>query len=129
MSIQNKTWIFILFVNGIAQCVLAQNPYKIFDYSNEVELSSTIDVCMESSNQGYTHPILVFFSEHFLEKSDTILNPQYLFRFFSIDPLYKQYAHNAPYAFSENKLIDSRELEGLEAVKANLNVDQIDGSL
>jgi len=35
-------------------------------------------------------------------------------RFFAIDPLAPQYPHNSTYAFSENRLIDGVELEGLE---------------
>lgn len=35
-------------------------------------------------------------------------------RFLSIDPLYKDYPWNSPYAFSENKVIRYVELEGLE---------------
>lgn len=35
-------------------------------------------------------------------------------RFWSIDPLAAQYPHNSPYAFSENRVVDSGELEGLE---------------
>jgi RHS repeat-associated protein len=35
-------------------------------------------------------------------------------RFLSIDPLFKDYPHNSPYAFSENRVIDGIELEGLE---------------
>jgi RHS repeat-associated protein len=37
-------------------------------------------------------------------------------RFFAIDPLAPKYPHNSPYAFSENRLIDGVELEGLEYV-------------
>jgi len=37
-----------------------------------------------------------------------------LMRFFSVDPLTKKYAYNSPYAFSENRVIDAIELEGLE---------------
>ncbi len=37
-------------------------------------------------------------------------------RFFAIDPLAAKYPHNSPYAFSENRLIDGIELEGLEWV-------------
>lgn len=36
-------------------------------------------------------------------------------RFLSIDPLSKKYAWNSPYAFSENRVIDAVELEGLES--------------
>ncbi|WP_260393811.1 RHS repeat-associated core domain-containing protein [Empedobacter stercoris] len=35
-------------------------------------------------------------------------------RFMSIDPLSEQYVYNSTYAFSENRVIDGRELEGLE---------------
>jgi hypothetical protein len=35
-------------------------------------------------------------------------------RFFSVDPLAPKYPHNSPYAFSENRVIDGVELEGLE---------------
>ena len=35
-------------------------------------------------------------------------------RFFAIDPLAPQYAYNSPYAFSENRVLDAIELEGLE---------------
>jgi RHS repeat-associated protein len=38
-------------------------------------------------------------------------------RFMSIDPLAEKYVHNGVYNFSENRVIDARELEGLEAVK------------
>jgi RHS repeat-associated protein len=35
-------------------------------------------------------------------------------RFFAVDPLFKSYPYNSTYAFSENRVIDSGELEGLE---------------
>ena len=35
-------------------------------------------------------------------------------RFFAIDPLFKKDPYNSPYAFSENRVIDAKELEGLE---------------
>jgi len=37
-------------------------------------------------------------------------------RFLSVDPLRQQYAYNSTYAFSENRVIDAVELEGLEMV-------------
>ncbi len=37
-------------------------------------------------------------------------------RFFAIDPLFRKFPHNSPYAFSENRVIDGIELEGLEVV-------------
>jgi len=38
-------------------------------------------------------------------------------RFFAVDPLAAQYPYNSPYAFSENRVIDGIELEGLERAK------------
>ena len=35
-------------------------------------------------------------------------------RFFAVDPLFADYPHNSTYAFSENRVIDGIELEGLE---------------
>jgi RHS repeat-associated protein len=35
-------------------------------------------------------------------------------RFLSLDPLAKQYPHNSPFAFAENRVIDGVELEGKE---------------
>ncbi|WP_312769578.1 RHS repeat-associated core domain-containing protein, partial [Epilithonimonas sp.] len=40
-------------------------------------------------------------------------------RFFNIDPLAEKYTYNSTYAFSENRVIDARELEGLEAEVIN----------
>ena len=40
-------------------------------------------------------------------------------RFFNIDPLAKKYQYNSTYAFSENRVVDARELEGLEKVQIN----------
>ncbi len=37
-------------------------------------------------------------------------------RFFAVDPLATSFPHNSPYAFSENRVIDGIELEGLEVV-------------
>jgi RHS repeat-associated protein len=37
-------------------------------------------------------------------------------RFFAVDPLAGRYSWNSPYAFSENRVIDGLELEGLEFI-------------
>jgi len=39
-------------------------------------------------------------------------------RFLSLDPLAAEYPHNSPYAFSENRVIDGIDLEGLEYMKS-----------
>jgi len=38
-------------------------------------------------------------------------------RFFAVDPLFADFPWNSPYAFSENRLIDAIELEGLESLE------------
>jgi RHS repeat-associated protein len=40
-------------------------------------------------------------------------------RFFAVDPLTAKYPWNSPYAFSENRVIDAVELEGLENITIN----------
>ena len=40
-------------------------------------------------------------------------------RFFATDPLEEEYPWNSPYAFSENRVIDGIELEGLEYTSSN----------
>ncbi|RFC55350.1 hypothetical protein DXU93_04445 [Brumimicrobium aurantiacum] len=40
-------------------------------------------------------------------------------RFFAVDPLASEYPHNSPYAFSENRVIDGIELEGLEFLESD----------
>ncbi len=42
-------------------------------------------------------------------------------RFFNIDPLSEKYAYQSHYNFSENRVVDARELEGLEAKLVNEN--------
>ena len=44
-------------------------------------------------------------------------------KFLSIDPLTKDYPWNSPYAFSENRVIDGIELEGMEVVLINEKTD------
>lgn len=42
-------------------------------------------------------------------------------RFFAVDPLAGSYSYNSPYAFSENRVIDGVELEGLERTAISLS--------
>jgi RHS repeat-associated protein len=43
-------------------------------------------------------------------------------RFLSIDPLADKYPYNSPYAFSENRVIDGIDLEGLEYVTNTMTI-------
>ena len=40
-------------------------------------------------------------------------------RFFNVDPLSEKYAYQSHYNFSENRVINAREIEGLEAEDTN----------
>ncbi|BDD12887.1 hypothetical protein FUAX_53190 (plasmid) [Fulvitalea axinellae] len=43
-------------------------------------------------------------------------------RFFAVDPLVASYPWNSPYAFSENRVIDGIELEGLEYYQLHIHI-------
>ena len=45
-------------------------------------------------------------------------------RFMSVDPLAEKYAYNGVYNFSENRLLDMRELEGLEGVDFRMRLNE-----
>ena len=40
-------------------------------------------------------------------------------RFFAVDPLARDYPHNGSYNYSENRVVDSRELEGMELLDSD----------
>ncbi len=50
-------------------------------------------------------------------------------RFFAVDPLFRDYPHNSPYAFSENRVIDGIELEGLEWEIAGKSINPDTGKI
>ncbi len=45
-------------------------------------------------------------------------------RFFAVDPIAHEYPWNSPYAFSENRVIDGIELEGLEYIHYAIYLDK-----
>ena len=51
-----------------------------------------------------------------------------LVRFWSVDPLYKKYPFWSTYAFSGNRLIDSKELEGLEPERVTETATDYEGT-
>lgn len=50
-------------------------------------------------------------------------------RFFAVDPLAPDYPWNSPYAFSENRVIDAIELEGLEKYLIIYEMTKVSGKL
>ena len=55
------------------------------------------------------------FGEMALHAFEYRMHDARLGRFWSVDPLAAKYTWNSTYAFAENRVIDGRELEGLEA--------------
>ena len=45
-----------------------------------------------------------------------------------MDPLFRDYPHNSPYAFSENRVIDAIELEGLEKLSFKVHMSMSSGN-
>ncbi len=45
-------------------------------------------------------------------------------RFFNVDPLAEKYPYNGVYNFSENRVVDGRELEGLEWIRSTTESDE-----
>ena len=52
----------------------------------------------------------------FLQKRKASGEARLVLLWLSIDPLSEKYVYNGPYNFSENRVIDGRELEGLEVI-------------
>ena len=76
-----------------------------------------------AANEGYRYGFQGQEGDDELKGKGNSVNYKYrmhdprLGRFFAIDPLASEYPHNSPYAFSENRVIDLVELEGLEAAQ------------
>ena len=111
--------------------------YQYKDHLGNVRLSFTKDLKVMDKNDYYP------FGMSFLKTSVSLYDPMaipynYKFqgqelqetgffkwrnympdvgRFTTIDPLAEKYAYNSVYAFSENRVVDGRELEGLEWIE------------
>ena len=101
---------------------------KLFGGSNGNNATFRLD---DFTLNGYTQEVQVYaegyrYGFQNQEKDDEVkgtgnsLNYEYRMhdprvgRFFVVDPLESKYPWNSPYAFSENVVVNSRELEGLE---------------
>ena len=49
-------------------------------------------------------------------------------RFMSVDPLAEKYAYNGVYNFSENRVLDARELEGMEGVDFRMKLKEAENN-
>ena len=64
------------------------------------------------------------FAETALHTFEFRMYDAHLGRFWSVDPLAAKYPWNSTYAFAENRVIDGRELEGLEYISvSNSRID------
>ncbi len=81
-----------------------------------------------------TEPVEVHFQLNYQERQDELglnwdsfkyRNYDYAIgRFMSVDPLAEKYAYNGVYNFSENRVLDARELEGLEGVDFRMKLNE-----
>ena len=108
----------------------------------DVDLTAQIEAAYDYSPFGVQLPERTFEGEGYrygfngMEKDDEIkgagnsINYKYrmhdprLGRFFAVDPLFKEYPWNSSYAFSENRVIDGFELEGLEHQSYTVKLSQ-----
>jgi RHS repeat-associated protein len=98
--------------------------YDIYTFSHYEQFmyTKTIGTYQTAENTGYRYGFQGQQKDDEWKGSGNSINYKYrmhdprLGRFFSIDPLAKNFPWNSPYAFSENRVIDAIELEGAESV-------------
>ncbi len=106
--------------------VVSQSDYFPFGmvYSNTdfyVDLVTGLDVAIVSDND-YRYSFQRQEKDDEIKGEDNSVNYKYRMhdprvgRFFAVDPLAASFPFNAPYNFSENRVVDGFELEGLEVV-------------
>ena len=125
---------FLVFTFGLSNAQ-NDNPYAKFGYEgNTLETpQERLDYMLIIPNQDTLSTIKKVGIEpnkakyYLIGKDDKILYQQaiskeQMARFLSVDPLAKDYPHNSTYAFAENDVIRSIDLEGLEKlIVSNIN--------
>lgn len=130
----------VIFVFTYAQAHNQNSsPYALFGHTSNIKYNplSTRHLCVKNPDTTEVIKVLAFDFSHqsvfLFGKEDCVLEhqviyPQEILKFLSTDPLFAQYPHNSPYAFSENRVVDAVDLEGLEAAISNLSIQQ-EGSI
>ncbi len=97
--------------------------YRIDDVLITYQSEETTQVCEQVSKKGsYRYGFQNQERDDEIKGAGNSVNYTYrmhdtrLGRFFAVDPLASSFPWNSSYAFSENRLLDAIELEGLEAV-------------
>lgn len=97
-------------ISGDAQIDRATNYYPFgLEFGGELNISSSISPNYTYSTQEQEKQQETGWSSFKWRNYDPAMG-----RFFNIDPLSEKYNTWAPYVFSGNRVIDARELEGLE---------------
>nr|WP_262511412.1 RHS repeat-associated core domain-containing protein [Chryseobacterium pennipullorum] len=81
------------------------------EFGGELSTSNSISPFYSYSSQGQEKQRETGWSSYKWRNYDAAMG-----RFFNVDPLSEKYAYQSHYNFSENRVVDARELEGLEAV-------------
>ncbi|PWN64104.1 hypothetical protein C1634_005785 [Chryseobacterium viscerum] len=92
------------------------NHYYPFglEFGGELNTSNSITPNYKYSTQGQEKQIETGWSSYRWRNYDPAMA-----RFFNVDPLSEKYAYQSHYNFSENRVVDGRELEGLEHLPMN----------
>ncbi|MGN7706872.1 DUF6443 domain-containing protein [Chryseobacterium sp. 22543] len=89
------------------------NHYYPFglEFGGDLSINGTVTPSYRYSTQGQENQIDTKWSSYRWRNYDAGMA-----RFFNVDPLSEKYAYQSHYNFSENRVVDGRELEGLEFV-------------
>ncbi|WP_343642339.1 HNH endonuclease [Chryseobacterium sp.] len=87
------------------------NHYYPFglEFGGDLNLNGTVSPNYKYSSQGQEKQTETGWSSYRWRNYDAAMG-----RFFNVDPLSENYAYQSHYNFSENRVVDGRELEGLE---------------
>jgi RHS repeat-associated protein len=119
LSIRENEWLAMRTLSVLPEFRFARNAHKQFD-NTLVEGLVVLEGRTYTAESGYRYGFQA--QEEDTELWEGAVNYKYriedprLGRFFSVDPLSSKFPWNSTYAFSENRLIDGVELEGLEVV-------------
>jgi len=86
-------------------------PFGLLHKGYNNNINGVVDNYQQYQDQEFTEDLGLNVHEWRFRFSDPAIA-----RFWSIDPLAEQYSYQSPYNFSENRVIDAFELEGLEKV-------------
>ncbi|MDD2982492.1 MAG: hypothetical protein PHQ74_03810 [Crocinitomicaceae bacterium] len=119
---------------GNVLSVISDKPIPSFEHEELVGMLADVRVAQDYSpfgvtlsgrnfevDGGYRYSFQGQKADNEVKGKGNSINYQYrmhdtrLGRFFAVDPLAKDYPWNSPYAFSENRVLDAIELEGLES--------------